>query len=76
MNLNQKICRRCRIKHGDNLGTPMSNSFDKEWSSGGIVWCPFMIYLAMHQGIPARTDVDKQPPEECPYQLEHVVSDA
>jgi len=66
--LNKEICRRCLIQFHDSLGWV---DFDeRHWAKERIVFCPYTVDFAH-----VARSIDNEPPERCPYTLEHMVNE-
>lgn len=62
--LSRKICKQCLARNGLTLS-------DHEWSKKGLVLCPPL--KNSEDGFEVRS-IYRNPPESCPYLVEHIVN--
>ena len=68
--LDMALCKRCFA----DGGVDWSAEYEREWHEFGVVWC-----RAKPDGISrwlGCQKIEKPPPEDCPYLLEHVLESA
>lgn len=67
--LQHSICKKCLH---DNAGYSMSPDNEEGWCKGALVIsCPKKL-----TGAPMSTNLFEEPPEWCPYELEHILKEA